>query len=100
MPERSTEPLFICPICHGLGDPYACEGHIGPHRPSATEPLTDSIREIGVIRPGDTLLLSTDRRMTAEEVGKIHEAIKDEMPGIKVVIITGLTAIVKRASDD
>ena len=61
-----------------------------------TEPLLDSIREIGVIRPGDTLLLSTEAKMTAEEVGRIQEAVKDEMPGVNVVVVTGLKATVLR----
>lgn len=64
-----------------------------------TEPLLDSIREIGVIRPGDTLLLSTEAKMTAEEVGRIQEAVKDEMPGVNVVIVTGLKATVLRDAE-
>lgn len=61
------------------------------------DPPNDSIREIGVIRPGDTLLLSTDKMLTNEQADMIRKAVTDEMPDVNVVIVSGLKATVERA---
>jgi hypothetical protein len=61
------------------------------------EPLTDSIREIAVIRPGDRLLLTSPTPLTVEQADRVRRAMLDEFPGIEVVILSGLTAMIERA---
>lgn len=48
-----------------------------------------------VIRPGDTLILTFNRPMTAEEVHKIGEQIEAKLPGVRVALVdqaSGLAA--------
>lgn len=59
--------------------------------------MTEPQREaIGVIRPGDTLLLSTEQMLTNQQAATIQAAVEAEIPGIHVVVVGGLKATVMR----
>jgi hypothetical protein len=61
-----------------------------------TDRLLDAITAIGVIRPGDVLLLSTEQQLTHEQASMIKRSVMDVMPGIEVVVASGLHATVLR----
>jgi hypothetical protein len=63
-----------------------------------TTPL-NAIRQLGVIHPGDTLLLSTEQNLTFEQVDRIKAAVRDEMPGVHVVVVAGLHVTVLSPND-
>jgi hypothetical protein len=47
-----------------------------------------------VVRSGDTLILSYERRLTADEARRIKTVIKDRMPDLAdVVIVTDVSAV-------
>jgi hypothetical protein len=62
----------------------------------ANEPLLDSIRALGVIHPGDTLLLTTEMRLTNDEAATIKRQVTAAMPGVNVVVASGLKVTVLR----
>lgn len=54
-----------------------------------------------VVRPGDTVVLSTPNPLTAEDVHRIRSAASDEMPGVNVLVVAGLSvACAVRTSPD
>lgn len=60
--------------------------------------VTDAIREAVVVRPGDRLLLTTDRRLTYEQAANIKDRVTALLPDVEVLVLSGMTAIVERAA--
>ncbi|MGW1039340.1 hypothetical protein [Streptomyces sp. NPDC002547] len=51
------------------------------------------ISEATVIRPGDTVLIGTARRLSQAEANRLATQLGDRMPGVKVLVLEGVTAI-------
>lgn len=58
--------------------------------------------EVGVIRPGDTVVFSTRDPITAAQVVDLKQRIAEELPGIRSVILNAVTveAIYRTEEDD
>src|SRR5436190_19230467 len=57
--------------------------------------------EIGVIKPGDTVLLSTPEPIPPELIDGLKRKLTEELPGIKPVILNGLRVeAIYRGDDD
>jgi hypothetical protein len=67
---------------------------------STDEPLSDSIRQVGVIRPGDALVLSTEADLDPQQATMIKRRVEDALPGVHVIVLTGMTVTVKRGTAD
>ena len=61
------------------------------------EPLFKYIGEIGVIHPGDTLIVSAPDGLTNEQAEYIKTRVEDELPGIKVVVIGAKVTVARDA---
>jgi hypothetical protein len=42
-----------------------------------------------VVNPGDTLVVSTFKRVDPEEIHKIRDAVMKQLPGVNVLVIAG-----------
>lgn len=60
------------------------------------DPLLQSIRALGVIHPGETLLLTSDDPLTNEQAADIKRRVQELMPDVHVVVTSGLKATVQR----
>ena len=61
------------------------------------EPLINSVAEIGVIHPGDTLIVSASNGLTNEQAAYIKERVEAELPGIKVIVIGAKVTVMRDA---
>ena len=66
----------------------------------SNEPLLNSIREAVVIRPGDRLLLTTERELTHAQAFEIKARVSELMPDVEIIVASGLHAIVERTVPD
>jgi hypothetical protein len=63
---------------------------------SDIDALKHAIKEIGIIHPGDTLILASDIRLTSEQALSIKTQVQELIPDIHVVILSGLQATIVR----
>ncbi|MGW6295640.1 hypothetical protein [Streptomyces sp. NPDC055058] len=49
--------------------------------------------ELTVIRPGDTALVRVARDMTPEQVVRLRDALREQLPGVTVVLLAGVDGI-------
>ncbi|MFA5712163.1 hypothetical protein [Mycolicibacterium sp.] len=60
-----------------------------------------AIEQIGVLRPGDRLILKVDRRMSASEGARLWAKVEELLPGVPVVILdAGIDAVIDRTGPD
>jgi MOSC domain-containing protein YiiM len=60
----------------------------------------ERILQIGVVRPGDTLVLAADQSITVKEAADIQAQLEQLIPDVQVIVMSGMTAtIVSRAED-
>lgn len=57
------------------------------------EVTLDITASLAVIRPGDTVLISTQRRLSQAEADRLATQLGDRMPGVKVLVLEGVTTI-------
>jgi hypothetical protein len=55
------------------------------------------VSDIAVIRSGDRLLLTTPDRITNQQADDIKTRLKELMPDVTVVLVSGFTPIIQRA---
>lgn len=53
---------------------------------------------IVVIRPGDRLLLLTERALTHEQAAEVKGLLVELWPDVEIVVASGFQAVVERAS--
>lgn len=46
-----------------------------------------------VVEPGDMLIVGIGQSITAKEAHRITKALSDELPGIRVCLLDGVTAL-------
>lgn len=62
--------------------------------------LTDRIAEMGVIRPGDRLVIRFDRPTSTQEIDDYRTQLAEAMPGIAVVFVQAEQALIIRPADE
>lgn len=69
----------------GTGDPAPATSPI-PGHPANRSRVLDGVSSALVLRPGDTLVVAFNRRLTLAELDELREQIETELPGIKGAI--------------
>lgn len=49
--------------------------------------------EANVVRPGDTLLVRIAGEFTAAQAERVSDALRDQLPGVKVCVISGVDGV-------
>ena len=75
-------------------------GHVETTETVTTELLTASV-DTGIVRPGDTLILSSRDGLPPNVLAELRQRVADELPGVRAVILDGLTVegIYRREGD-
>lgn len=58
--------------------------------------MTDQVlpsTQAAVARPGDTLLLTCQERVTIEQANRIRDELMDRMPGVQVTIVSPMSSV-------
>jgi hypothetical protein len=84
--------------CGGPAICKDCAVNAAQIRARHEHPVLDHIRALGVIHPGDTLLLTADGHIDNTQAAELKRQVTDLMPGVNVVVTSGLQVTVQPAA--
>jgi hypothetical protein len=57
------------------------------------------LETLALVRPGDTLVVAVNRRLTMEDANAYTDALRERLPGVEIVVVDACQLAVYRPGD-